>query len=790
MTGTQIGIIATGGTLILALYWYFFGKRDTDNSSADSAARPDIANSATVSLSIRGMTCAACVARIEKALARVAGVQGAHVNLLANRGTVHFDPILASNSQLVDAIESTGYEASVIEEETDGSEDDPSAIEAAGLSRRFAIAVVLTVPVLIGSMGMDLRLPIPLWLANPWLQLVLTTPAVFWAGWRFYRGAIFALWHRSADMNVFIAIGTGSAFIYSVFVTAAPNLFHHAGIVPHAYYETAAVIVTLILMGRLLEARAKERTGDAIRKLIDLRPRTARVIRNGEEFAVRIDEVVVGDRLRVRPGEKIAVDGHVIEGTSSVDESMITGESIPVEKNPGDIVVGGTVNKSGSFIFEATRVGNQTLLARIVQLVQQAQASRAPIQKLADRVTAYFVPIVLMISVATATVWLAVTLNHQPSTINPILALTAFISVLIIACPCALGLATPTSIMVGIGKGAEYGILIRDAEALERAHSVQVVVLDKTGTITTGKPELTDVVPAWGHYTDEVLQVAASAEFASEHPLAEAVVEGARSRKLDIPVASGFESIAGQGISALVGERVVLAGTQRLLAENGVELDGLVEKADELAQAGKTPMFVAVDGRAAGVVAVADTIKPSSREAISQLRKMGIEVVMMTGDNRRTAEAVGREVGIERVLAEVLPENKADEVRRLQAEGKVVAMVGDGVNDAPALAQADVGFAIGSGTDVAIEAADTTLLSNDLHGVVSAILLSRATLRNIKQNLGFAFGYNTLGIPLAAGVFYPITGWLLSPMVASAAMALSSVSVVTNALRLRRWRPQ
>ncbi len=728
------------------------------------------------------MSCAACVGRVERALKRVPGVQDATVNLLANRGAVEYDPGVTTPEQLVEAVEETGYGAAVARDAEEDAREEQRLREARELRSRFIVAAVLTAPVLVGSMGMDLHAPGIGWLANPWLQLVLTTPVLFWAGARFYRGAWAALRHRAADMNTLIAIGTGSAYVYSLAATAAPGLFLRAGLMPHAYYETAGVIVTLILLGRTLEARAKARTGAAIERLIDLKPRSAKVLRDGEEIAVLIQHVRVGDHVRVHPGEKVPVDGRVLEGQSAVDESMVTGESMPVDKQPGDPLIGGTMNRTGSFILEATRVGRDSTLSRIIALVQQAQGSRAPIQRLADRITGYFVPAVLMIAVATGAFWLA----FGP---NPLMALSNFVAVMIIACPCALGLATPTSIMVGVGKGAEHGILIRDAEALERAQSLDVVALDKTGTLTNGKPALTDVVRTGNRFTEEVLRLAASAERGSEHPIAEAIVAGAVERKLAVTEPSKFEAVPGQGIVAMVEDRVVLAGNARLLETYGVQLNGLSEQVAALASQGKTSVLVAVDGLPAGVLAVADTVKEGSRETVRELHSLGLQVVMMTGDHRQTAETVAREVGVDTVLADVLPEHKAAEVERLQKEGRRVGMVGDGVNDAPALAQADVGIAIGTGTDVAIEAADITLLSGDLRGVATAIALSRATLRNIKQNLGFAFAYNTLGIPLAAGLFYPLTHWLLSPMVASAAMALSSVSVVSNALRLRNWRP-
>lgn len=753
----------------------------------DRPAEPPVAPpEQRADLVIRGMHCASCVARVETAARRVPGVRDAAINLLANQGTFTYDPAQTSENEIAAAIAAIGYEAEPQAEEIERSDASVEhEAEARALARRFGVAAGLTLPVLVGAMGRDLGLPAAHVLANPWLQLALTTPVLFWAGAHFFRGAWLSLRQRSSDMNTLVAIGTGSAWLYSLAVTALPQQFQRAGLMPHAYYETAAIIITLLLLGRMLEARAKGRTGAAIEKLLGLQPRTARIVRaNGTEEDVPAESLRVGDHVRVRPGEKIAGDGRVVEGASAVDESMITGESLPVEKRAGDDVTGATVNRTGTLVFEVTRVGKDTALARIVHLVRQAQGSRAPIQKMADRITAVFVPVVLMIAVATLALWLA----FGPS---PLLALSNFIAVLIIACPCSLGLATPTSIMVGVGRGAEEGILIRDAEALERAGSVDIIVLDKTGTVTEGRPTLTDVVATNGLPKSDLLRLVASAERGSEHPLAEAIVAGAKTDGIALTSATGFRAIPGGGVAAEVAGRSVLAGNARLLREGGAPPDAALERrAGELAAEGRTPMFVAVDGRAVGLVAVADPVKPTSRAAIADLGRLGVAVILLTGDNRQTAEAVAREIGIDRVLAEVRPEDKAEEIRRLQSGGKRVAMVGDGINDAPALAQADVGIALGSGTDVAIEAADITLLSNDLRGVAGAIALSRATGANIRQNLGFAFGYNSLGIPIAAGLLFPLTGWLLSPMIASAAMALSSVSVVTNALRLRRFRPR
>jgi Cu+-exporting ATPase len=746
-------------------------------------------------LAIRGMHCGSCVARVEEALQQVPGVEDAAVNLLAERAAVQFDPRRASPEDLIAAVDAAGYGARVADLDHFGQAAENGETQQAGrltetqdLMRRFTVSLALTVPVLAMGMGPHIGLIPMRWTQFPWwnwAQLALTTPVLFWAGDGFFRGAWAALKQRASDMNTLIAVGTFAAYAYSLAVTLAPGFFAARGLNGGVYYETAAVIVTLILMGRLLEARAKRSAGAAIEKLIGLQPKTARVLREGQERDVPIAEVRVGDRLLVRPGEKVPADGVVLSGRSWVDESMLTGESLPTEKQEGDAVTGATLNQRGAFTMEAKRVGRETALAQIVRLVEQAQGSRAPIQRLADVITGYFVPVVLMIAVAAFVGWYA--LGPEPRFLH---ALLASVAVLIIACPCALGLATPTAIMVGTGRGAQLGVLIKDAEALETAHKTQIVVLDKTGTITEGRPALTDVVPIAGFAADELLRLAASAERGSEHPLASAVVSGAQSRNLALAEAAHFQALAGRGAEARVETHDVLIGNTTLLADRKIlrctELDA---EAQRLSEEGKTAMFVAVDGRIAGVLAVADPIKATTPGALARLRAMGVRVVMLTGDNRRTAEAVARQVGIEHVLPEVLPEHKAEEIKRLQAEAQVVAMVGDGINDAPALAQADIGIAIGTGTDVAIETADVVLMRGDLNGVADAIALSRATMRNIKQNLAFAFGYNTLGIPVAAGALYPFTGWLLSPMLASAAMALSSVSVVTNALRLHGFAP-
>ena len=656
--------------------------------------------------------------------------------------------------------------------------------EVKDLTRRVIFGAILTLPVLFAVMMTEFFgvTWMPEILLNRWVQLVLIAPVMFYTGWPIHRTGWLALSHRTADMNSLITLGTVSAFGYSLVVTFVPGILPEN--VREVYFEAVGVIITLILLGRLLETKAKAGTGEAIRALIGLQARTARVVRGGVESEIAIEEVVVGDVVVVRPGEKLPVDGQVLEGSSAIDESMVTGEPIPVTKSVGDGVIGATINQTGSFRYVATKVGGETMLAQIIKLVREAQGSKAPIQRLVDTVSSYFVPAVIAVAIWAFVVWAI--FGPDPAFV---FALVAAVSVLIIACPCALGLATPMSITVGTGKGATNGILIRSAEALETAHKLDTIVLDKTGTITNGAPVLTDVLPTSGLGGEVLLALVAAVERSSEHPLARAIVTGADERGLEQPDVTAFDSITGQGVRALVGGREVLVGNQRLLSAAGIDPTELLDDLDRLARDGKTPILAAVDGRAAGVIGVADTVKEGSAAAVAALQARGIEVVMMTGDNRQTAAAIAREVGIRRVVAEVLPEHKAAEVKRLQAEGKVVGMVGDGINDAPALAQADVGSAIGTGTDVAIESSDITLISGALSGVVTAVDLSRATMRNIKQNLVFAFVYNGIGIPIAAGALYPALGITLSPMIAAAAMALSSLSVVANANRLKSFSP-
>ena len=743
---------------------------------------------------VTGMTCASCVGRVEKALRKVPGVLDASVNLATEKATVRYVAGAAGSRDLAKAVEGAGYGAR--ESQAGASEEDGHAKEYRRLRSDFLLAAALTVLILIGSLPMMLGFMPPL--PGGWLNLallVLATPVQFWAGRRFYRGAYGAIRHGQANMNTLVVLGTSAAYLYSAFATLAPGLFAGRADV---YFDTSALIITLILLGRLLEARAKGRTNEAIKRLAGLRAKTARVVRGEEELDVPVENVAVGDVVVVRPGEKIPVDGRVISGLSAVDEAMITGESMPVTKQKGDEVIGATMNTGGSLRFAATRVGEDTALSRIIEMVEEAQGTKAPIQRLADRISGIFVPAVIGIAVVTFLVWWA--LGPAPAFT---FALLNMVAVLIIACPCALGLATPTSIMVGTGKGAESGILVKGGEALEGAHKLTTIVLDKTGTLTRGEPALTDVVAADGIPEKELLRLVASAERGSEHPLGEAIVRGARERGLSLADADEFEAVTGGGIRARIEGREVLVGNRRFLDDRGIDEDGLVPRAEEIARVGKTPMFVAVDGAPAGVIAVADTGKEESGEAVRRLYALGLKVAMITGDNRRTAEAIAREIGIDRVLAEVRPEDKADEVKRLQAGGEKVGMVGDGINDAPALAQADVGIAIGTGTDVAMEAADLTLISGDVRGVARAIRLSKATIRNIRQNLFWAFAYNVALIPVAAGVLYPFFAGgtvpevlrpflgeygFLNPVLAAAAMALSSVTVLSNALRLRRAR--
>jgi Cu+-exporting ATPase len=753
----------------------------------------DLGYSATVTkqtFPIKGMTCASCAARVQEALGSLEGVLSAGVNFATERATVEYIPSQVGIREFKRTVKDAGYKLVTVAEGEDIVEKEKREREAVylKLKRKLITGVVLTVPIFVlvfwERLGLNALYEIPRQ-TNFLLQFLFQTPVQFWIGWQFYTGAVAAARHRTSNMNTLIAVGTSAAYIYSITATFFPSVFEVKGYAAHVYFDTAAAIIVLILLGRLLEARARGHTSEAIKKLIGLQAKTARVIKNGIEVAVPIEDVEAGDVVVVRPGEKIPVDGVIKEGYSSVDEAMITGESIPAEKKAGDTVIGATINKTGTFKFEASKVGRDTMLAQIINMVQEAQGSKPPIARLADRIAAYFVPAVMGIATVTFFVWYF--FGPAPAFTYAVLN---FIAVLIIACPCALGLATPTSIMVGTGKGAEHGILIRGGESLETAHKINAIVFDKTGTLTKGEPAVTDILAHESATEKDLVFYAASSEKGSEHPLGEAIVKRAAEMEVTLEGPSEFRAVPGHGIKAKVDGKNILLGNEALMNDESITLDGLKVKASMLAAEGKTPMFVAIDGHAAGIISVADTLKEGSVDAVKKLQALGIEVIMLTGDNRRTGEAIAKEAGIGRVLAEVLPEQKANEVKKLQAEGRVVAMVGDGINDAPALAQADVGIAIGTGTDVAMEASDITLIKGELKGVVTAIALSKATLRNIRQNLFWAFAYNTTLIPVAAGVLYPFFGILLSPIFAAAAMGMSSVTVVTNALRLRKFRAE
>ncbi|MBD2078483.1 heavy metal translocating P-type ATPase [Leptolyngbya sp. FACHB-17] len=744
-------------------------------------------------LKLRGMSCASCANNIEDAISSLPGVEACSVNFGAEQVTITYDPGKTDVAEIQEAVDAAGYSAQPMQDNVLAPEDDAERrvrqTEERELTRRVWVSGIVSTVLVIGSLpamtGLSIPL-LPMWLHHPWLQLALTAPVLFWAGSSFFVNAWKALKRHTATMDTLVAVGTGTAYLYSLFPTFFPQWFIAQGLNPDVYFEAASVIIALLLLGRLLENRAKGQTSEAIRKLMGLQAKTARVIRRGQEMDVPIAEVVLGDVILVRPGEKIPVDGEIIEGSSTIDEAVVTGESVPTKKQPGDEVIGATINKTGSFKFRATRVGKDTFLAQIVKLVQQAQGSKAPIQRLADQVTGWFVPTVIAIAILTFIIWFNVMGNVT-------MALITTVGVLIIACPCALGLATPTSIMVGTGKGAENGILIKGADSLELAHKLRTIVLDKTGTITQGKPTVTDFVTVRGTANQNelnLLHLAASVERNSEHPLAEAVVQYAQAQGATLADAQEFDAVAGSGVQGYVSDYLIQLGTHRWMTELNIETRSLQQQWDQLEALGKTVIWIAVNGKAEAIMGIADAVKPSSVAAIRALQKLGLEVVMLTGDNRRTADVIAREVKIQRVFAEVRPDQKAATVEALQREGKVVAMVGDGINDAPALAQADVGMAIGTGTDVAIAASDITLISGDLQSIVTAIQLSRATIRNIRQNLFFAFIYNVAGIPIAAGILYPLFGWLLSPIIAGAAMAFSSVSVVTNALRLRNFQPK
>ncbi|MGH1159585.1 heavy metal translocating P-type ATPase [Bacillus mycoides] len=723
---------------------------------------------------VSGMTCAACANRVEKRLNKLDGVNKATVNFALESATVDFNPDEISVNEMKSAITKLGYKLEVKSDEQDGSTDHRLQ-EIERQKKKFIISFILSFPLLwamVSHFSFTSFIYLPDMLMNPWVQLALATPVQFIIGGQFYIGAYKALRNKSANMDVLVALGTSAAYFYSVYLS-----IQSIGSSEHMtdlYFETSAVLITLIILGKLFEARAKGRSSEAIKKLMGLQAKTATVVRDGTEMKILIEEVVAGDVVYVKPGEKIPVDGEIVEGKSAIDESMLTGESIPVDKTIGDVVIGSTMNKNGFLKVKATKVGRDTVLAQIIKVVEEAQGSKAPIQRVADQISGIFVPVVVVIAIITFAVWM---IFVTPGDFGG--ALEKMIAVLVIACPCALGLATPTSIMAGSGRSAEYGILFKGGEHLEATHRLDTVILDKTGTVTNGKPVLTDVIVADGFHEEEILRLVGAAERNSEHPLAEAIVEGIKEKGIDIPSSETFEAIPGFGIESVVEGKQLLIGTRRLMKKFNIDIEEVSKSMEELEREGKTAMLIAIDKEYAGIVAVADTVKDTSKAAIARLKKMGLDVVMITGDNTQTAQAIAKQVGIDHVIAEVLPEGKAEEVKKLQASGKKVAMVGDGINDAPALATADIGMAIGTGTDVAMEAADITLIRGDLNSIADAIFMSKMTIRNIKQNLFWALAYNGLGIPIAALGF-------LAPWVAGAAMAFSSVSVVLNALRLQR----
>ncbi|MCB2314080.1 heavy metal translocating P-type ATPase [Clostridium tagluense] len=756
-------------------------------TAVEKAGYKAIGDDVNKTMKIEGMTCASCAKAVERATRKLDGVTEANVNYATEKLSINYEHSKVKVIDIKKAIEKAGYKA--IEEETTADADkEKKEKEIKLLWKKFIISAIFAVPLLYISMGHMIGFPLPDFI-NPMMnpvafaliQLILTIPVVI-AGNRYYTVGFKALIRRSPNMDSLIAIGTSAAVLYGIFATVK-IILGDTSYAMDLYFESAAVIITLITLGKYLESVSKGKTSEAIKKLMGLAPKTAMVIRNGKEIEITIEEVEVGDIIIVKPGEKMPVDGKVVEGTTSVDESMLTGESMPVEKNSGDKIIGASINKNGTIKYEATRVGKDTALAQIIKLVEDAQGSKAPIAKLADVISGYFVPIVITLAVLSGLGWYFIGGE------SAMFSLTIFISVLVIACPCALGLATPTAIMVGTGKGAEHGVLIKSGVALETAHKIQTIVFDKTGTITEGKPKVTDVVVINGIAQNDLLQLAASAEKGSEHPLGEAIVKGATEKGLEFKKLDFFKAIPGYGIEVKIDGKNILLGNRKLMIERKISLEKLEKISNKLAQEGKTPMYIAIESKMAGIIAVADTVKASSKKAIEKLHEMGIEVAMITGDNKRTAQAIAKQVGIDRIYAEVLPQDKANVVKKLQAEGTKVAMVGDGINDAPALAQADIGIAIGSGTDVAMESADIVLMRSDLMDVPTALQLSKSTIRNIKQNLFWAFGYNTIGIPVAMGILHVFGGPLLNPMIAGAAMSLSSVSVVANALRLKGFKP-
>ncbi|GKU27579.1 copper-translocating P-type ATPase [Clostridium folliculivorans] len=760
-------------------------------AAVEKAGYKAVIEATSKTFKIEGMTCAACAKNIERVTRKLDGVIESNVNFATENLSINYEPSKLRVSDIKKAVEKAGYKA--LDKEVSVDEDkEKKEKEIKLLWKKFIISAIFTVPLLAIAMGHMLgdkfgySLPEMIDpMMNPKnfgiVQLALVIPVII-AGNRFFRVGFKSLVRKSPNMDSLIAMGTSAAFLYGIFAVA--QIYRgNTEYTKDLYFESAGVIITLITLGKYLEAVTKGKTSEAIKKLMGLVPKTAIIIKDGKEIEISIDEVEVGDLILVKPGEKMPVDGEVVEGMTSVDESMLTGESIPVEKNIGDKIIGASINKNGSIKYRATRVGKDTALAQIIKLVEDAQGSKAPIAKLADVISGYFVPVVMSIAILSALAWYFI--GGQTS----VFALTIFISVLVIACPCALGLATPTAIMVGTGKGAEYGVLIKSGVALETAHKVKTIVFDKTGTITEGKPKVTNVVVTGNISEDDLLQLAASAEKGSEHPLGEAIVKGAEEKNLELKNLDFFKAIPGYGIEVKIDDKDILLGNRKLMVERNISLENLEETSHTLANEGKTPMYIAIEKNIAGIIAVADTVKENSKKAIEELHKMGIEVAMITGDNKRTAEAIAKQVGIDRILAEVLPQDKANEVKKLQSEGKKVAMVGDGINDAPALAQADIGIAIGSGTDVAMESADIVLMRSDLMDVPTAIQLSKKTITNIKENLFWAFGYNTLGIPVAMGILYIFGGPLLNPIIAAAAMSFSSVSVLLNALRLKGFKP-
>lgn len=756
-------------------------------ASVEKAGYKAVIDSTNKIFKIEGMECAACAKAVERAAGRLEGVMEANVNLATEKLSIKYDSSTVRVSDIKRAVEKAGYKVAD-EENTADTDKERKGKEIKALWKKFIVSAIFTAPLLYISMGHMIGLPLP-GLINPMMhpaafalsQLLLTLPVIV-SGSRFYTIGFKSLIRRSPNMDSLVAMGTSAAFLYGIYA-AAKIITGNVEYTHDLYFESAAVIITLITLGKYLESVSKGKTSEAIKKLMGLSPKTATILRDRKEVEIPVDEVEVGDILVVKPGEKMPVDGVVVGGNTSVDESMLTGESIPVEKNSGDKIIGASINKNGTIKYKATKVGKDTVLAQIIKLVEDAQGSKAPIAKLADIISGYFVPVVIALALLSGFGWYFIGKE------SAVFSLTIFISVLVIACPCALGLATPTAIMVGTGKGAEHGILIKSGTALETAHKIQTVVFDKTGTITEGKPVVTDIISAGSIKKDDLLQLAASAEKGSEHPLGDAIVKDAEDKVLKLKKINSFKAIPGQGIRAVIDNVEILLGNRKFMRECDISLKDMEAVSDKLASDGKTPMYIALDSNISGIIAVADTVKENSRKAVDMLHKMGIEVVMITGDNKRTAEAIAAQVGIDRVLSEVLPEDKADEVKKLQFEGKKVAMVGDGINDAPALARADIGIAIGSGTDVAIESADIVLMRSDLMDVPVAVQLSKSTIRNIKENLFWAFGYNSIGIPVAMGILHIFGGPLLNPMIAGAAMSLSSVSVVTNALRLKRFKP-